>query len=324
MTTKEKLIRLLEDNEGDFLSGNVIADKLGITRAAVWKQIRQLENDGYRIEGIRNKGYRLAPLYDVISAESVSGFLKETKGVVKLEVHDSVGSTNTMLKEKAAELPDWYVIVAGNQTAGRGRAGRSFFSPEGTGIYLSLLLRPDIPVTDAGKLTTAAAVAACRAIEECTDAKPLIKWVNDVFVDGKKVSGILTEASVNFETGEADWIVTGIGLNVYEPEGGFPKELSEIAGSIVKEKQKNLRSRLAASFIEHFYRISKDLSGNTLLKEYKERCFLIGKEIDVLRGEEMIPATALDLTGNYGLLVSYKDGRTEVLSAGEVRVRPVR
>ena len=114
MTTKEKLIRLLENKEGEFLSGNVIAEELGITRAAVWKQIRQLENDGYRIEGVRNKGYRLAPLYDVISADSISKYLKETASVVTLEVHDTLGSTNTYLKEKADGLPDWHVVIAGN------------------------------------------------------------------------------------------------------------------------------------------------------------------------------------------------------------------
>ncbi len=322
-TTKEKLIELLEKQEGEFLSGNVIAERLGITRAAIWKNIKQLENEGYRIEAVTNKGYRLDPENDIVSLQAVRECMREIAGKITLEVCDTVTSTNTLLKERAAELPSWYVMVAGSQSAGRGRTGRDFFSPKGTGVYLSALLRPEIAVSDAGKLTTAAAVAACRAIEACTDAHPEIKWVNDVFVNGKKVCGILTEASVNFETGDPEWIVTGIGFNVYEPEGGFPEEIREIAGAISVKRIKNLRAELAAAFIEHFYQLCSDLFSATLHKEYKRRCFVVGKPIFVLRGEERIPATALDIDKEFGLKVRYEDGKTAVLSAGEVSIRPV-
>ena len=322
MTTKEQLIILLEKSGGEYLSGSAIAESLGITRSAIWKTMKQLKEEGYLIEAVTNKGYRLSSVNDSISENAIREFLGEDADLFTLEVCKTISSTNTILKEKAAELPDWYVLVAGNQNAGKGRAGRSFYSPEGTGVYLSVLLRPEIPVSEAGNLTTAAAIAACRAIEECTDSKPKIKWVNDVFVNEKKVCGILTEASVNFESQSADWIVTGIGFNVYMPEGGFPEALKDVAGSIVEKRQKNLRAKLAARFIQSFYELCKDLTGNSLYHEYKQRCFLIGEPIFVIKGEERIPATAIDIKKNFGLLVRYEDGKEEILSAGEVSVRP--
>lgn len=322
MSTKEKLIELLEKNGEQYISGSAIAENLGITRAAIWKNIRQLEKEGYQIEAITNKGYRLDPLNDAVSAVSLSEALADPGAPFTLEVCSSVSSTNAVLKEKAASLPDWYVLAAGRQTLGKGRSGRSFFSPSDTGIYISILLRPDIPVSDAGKLTTAAAVAACRAIETCTQAKAEIKWVNDVFVNGKKVCGILTEASVNFETGKPDWIVTGIGFNVYEPEEGFPEEIRRVAGAISKERQKNLRVRLAAAFLKEFFALCRDLSGGALYREYKERCFILGKKIDILQGEKRIPAFAEDLTESFSLSVLYEDGTRGELNAGEVSIRP--
>ena len=321
MKTKEKLAELLEQQDGEFLSGNRIAEVLGITRAGVWKNIRQLEQEGYQIEAVTNRGYRLSILNDAVSESAVAAFLR-TQERFTLDVRDSVTSTNSVLKEMAPELPDWYVLIARNQTAGRGRVGRSFFSPGETGIYLSVLLRPEIPVSDAGKLTTASAVAACRAIETCTASKAKIKWVNDVFVNGGKVCGILTEASVNFETGKPDWIVTGIGFNVYPPKDGFPAELAGIAGTVTEKRQKNLRARLAAEYIQNFYEICQNLSGRQLYREYTDRCFIIGQLVYVLKGEERIPAVALDIRPDFSLLVQYDDGREEALAAGEVSIRP--
>ena len=320
--TKEKLIELLEKQNGEYLSGTAIAERLGISRAAIWKNIKQLENEGYLIEAVTNKGYRLDPLSDVVNEKTITENLQNKNGIIQVEVRDEVSSTNTLLKETAQDLPDWYVLAAGSQNAGRGRTGRGFFSPKGSGVYLSVLLRPDIPVRDAGKLTTAAAVAACRTIETWTEAEPVIKWVNDVFVNGKKVCGILTEASVNFETGAPDWIVTGIGFNVYQPEGGFPAEIAATAGAISEHRQNKLRSKLAAGFSYNFYDNFSRLSAVDLHKEYKRRCFIVGKPIYVLRGEEKVPAFAVDIDKDYGLKVRYEDGKTEILSAGEVSIRP--
>lgn len=323
MKNKDLLLKLLMENENDFLSGSNIAKTLGISRAAVWKNIKLLESEGFTIEAVNNKGYRLSESNDGVHEDLINKFLGNNSKEFNLNVFSSIPSTNTWLKENADDLPGWSVAVAGNQTSGRGRSGRSFFSPDGTGVYLSLLLKEKIGFEDAGRLTTAAAVAACNAIEHCTSEIPSIKWVNDVFVRNRKVCGILTEANINYETGFPDWIVTGIGFNVYEPENGFPDEIKDIAGAITLTRKKNLRSELAGFFINDFHRLCSDLNNKTLFNEYKKRCFILGRKIDVLTGKKVKPATALDLREDFALIVRYDDGREEALKAGEVSTRPV-
>ena len=319
--TKERLVRMLAENRGSYLSGSRIAEQLGITRAAVWKQIRSLMAEGYEIDAVTNRGYCLGDRSDVITKEGLLAALGPEGARYTLEVHDSITSTNTVLKERAESLPDWYVIVSGRQTAGRGRIGRSFYSPEATGIYLSVLLRPALPAEQSVRITTAAAVAACRAIEETTERKPGIKWVNDVFVEDRKACGILTEGSLNLETGGLDWVVMGIGFNVYEPEGGFPEEIREIAGPVAAERAGDLRVQLAGSFLRHFGKVCDSLAEASFAEEYRKRSIVTGQNILVLRNGQEIPAFAEDIDGECRLRVRYADGREELLSSGEVSIR---
>ena len=322
VNTKQKLADMLENSKGEYLSGSLLAEKLGVTRAAVWKNIRQLKADGYKIEAVTNRGYRLRREQDAVSEAGIRKALGEQADVFTLEMYDVITSTNTVMKERAESLPEWTVIISGSQTAGRGRIGRSFYSPSDSGIYLSVLLRPALPASESTRITTAAAVAACRAIESCTTARPSIKWVNDVFVNGKKVCGILTEGSLNMETGGLDWAVMGIGLDVYEPDGGYPEEIREVVGSIAQQREKNLRNTLAASFLKQFYTICSSLEEADFAEEYKKRSFLIGEDILVLKGDAVLPARAVDIDKECRLLVQYEDGSREALSTGEVSVRP--
>ena len=322
MNTKQKLADLLENSGGEYLSGSLLAEKLGITRAAVWKNIRRLKADGYKIEAVTNRGYRLGREQDAVSEAGIRAALGEQADIFTLEMYDVITSTNTVMKERAESLPEWTVIISSCQTAGRGRIGRSFYSPSDSGIYLSVLLRPALPASESTRITTAAAVAACRAIESCTTASPRIKWVNDVFVNGKKVCGILTEGSLNMETGGLDWAVMGIGLDVYEPDGGYPEEIREVVGSIAQQREKNLRNTLAASFLKQFYSICSRLEEADFAEEYKNRSFLIGEDILVLKGDAVLPARAVDIDRECRLLVQYEDGSREALSTGEVSVRP--
>ena len=322
VNTKQKLADMLENSKGEYLSGSLLAEKLGVTRAAVWKNIRQLKADGYKIEAVTNRGYRLRREQDAVSEAGIRKALGEQADVFTLEMYDVITSTNTVMKERAESLPEWTVIISGSQTAGRGRIGRSFYSPSDSGIYLSILLRPALPASESTRITTAAAVAACRAIESCTTARPSIKWVNDVFVNGKKVCGILTEGSLNMETGGLDWAVMGIGLDVYEPDGGYPEEIREVVGSIAQQREKNLRNTLAASFLKQFYTICSSLEEADFAEEYKKRSFLIGEDILVLKGDAVLPARAVDIDKECRLLVQYEDGSREALSTGEVSVRP--
>ncbi len=266
---------------------------------------------------------------DTLSENSIRACLGELAELFEPEVFSEIDSTNTYLKKLASQagqshtqdLKTWHTVIASCQTAGRGRMGRTFLSPAETGLYLSVLLRPKTAAGPATRITTAAAVAACLAIESCTEERPQIKWVNDVFIRGKKACGILTEASADPKTGSLDWAVMGIGFNVYEPEGGFPEELRGIAGPIATVRQRDLRSRLAASFLREFYSICRDLEEADYYEAYRKRSFLIGRSINVIRGASVRPAVALDVDRECRLVVRYEDGSEERLSSGEVSVR---
>ena len=336
MNAKQQVSELLENTGRAFVSGSSIADTLGVTRAAVWKCIRQMEAEGYRIE-TGKKGYRLRDDSDAVSKNAILRYLGDAAPLYDVEVLPEVDSTNTYLKRLTPQLrlakgdgdAPWRAVVASSQQAGRGRMGRTFVSPAGTGVYLSVFLTPRLSAQQAVRITTAAAVAACRAIEACCpaedqpDRQPRIKWVNDILIGGKKSCGILTEASIDLESGGLDWAIMGIGFNVYEPEGGFPQELKAIAGPIATCRQRDLRSRIAASFLKQFHDICSDLDGGGFAAEYKRRSFLIGQPIHVIRNGTTRPATALDIDEECRLLVRYEDGSTEALSSGEVSVRPL-
>ncbi len=237
-----------------------------------------------------------------------------------IEVYDRVTSTNTLLKERALSgAAEGCVVVACEQDGGRGRRGRSFYSPGGSGIYMSLLLRPnDLPAQQALSITTMAAVAVCESIEALTEHKASIKWVNDIFVDGKKVCGILTEAGFS-ASGNVDYAVLGIGLNVYTPIGGFPKELSTIAGSISNSVIPGLRNRLVSEIL---WRFIDCYSGRySYIERYKQRSLAIGRRIKVISAVECRDAVALDIDDQCRLIVRYDDGEQDVLSSGEISIK---
>ena len=236
MTTKEKLLALLENSKGTFFSGEEIARTLQVSRAAVWKAVNALREDGYTIDAATNKGYRLSPDSDILSPQGIRRFLKPEYRDLDLTVLPTAPSTNALVREKANQgRPEGCVIIACEQTDGRGRYGRQFFSPVDSGVYLSLLLRPTTySPQQATCLTAAAAAAMCQAIEAVTGQQPGIKWVNDIFLHGKKVCGILTEAAVGLETGTLNYMVLGAGVNLYPPAEGFPEEIKPIAGSVLE------------------------------------------------------------------------------------------
>lgn len=322
MSVKERLLPLLIDCGEDYLSGEDAARILGVSRNAVWKAVSALKEDGYNIEAVTNRGYRLKDGGDVLSSAEIEKNLTFLKGKLNIEVKKTVTSTNALLKEKAAAGADeGTVLIALSQTAGRGRFTRKFFSPSDSGIYMSILLRPRIPAESATLITTAAAIAVAEAAEKLSGRKTGIKWVNDVLIEGKKICGILTEASLNIESGELDYAVLGIGLNVYEPENGFPDEIKNIAGAIFKERGSGNKSRLAAAVLESFFKYYESLSERGFLNAYKERCIVLGKQINVLSQDGSRPATALDIDENCRLRVKYSDGSLGLLSSGEVSIK---
>ncbi len=310
MTTKEIVLRLLEANRGCFVSGEELAGRAGVSRAAVWKAVASLTKEGYVIEGVSRKGYRLVTK-DIFTRDEISKFLRD----IPFYFFDEVDSTNTECKRRLSNgFKAPFVCIARRQSGGRGRRGRSFVSSEG-GIYFSIAL-PANGSFDAELVTTKAVTGIAKAIESL-GFEVGIKWVNDLFVNGKKAVGILTEGVVNLEENCISEVIIGIGTNYTTPS--FPEELRDICTSLYPAGDAPLsRSEFCAREIEETIRAVYD---DNYLEEYRKRCFVLGKDITVLKMNASIPAKAIDLDERAHLVVRYTDGSVEHLSSGEVSIR---
>lgn len=333
MSIKEQVLLLLEENKGEPISGEDIADKLGCTRASVWKAVKSLQSEGYKVKAVNNKGYTLEVSPDVLSEAYIRDKVKASGIDIEIEAKKCVDSTNNVLKALASEgYSKPKVLISEEQTAGKGRRGRSFYSPKNTGIYISFLLFPDVPVSEASMYTTIAATAEAKAIEKVSGFPVDIKWVNDIYMRGKKVSGILTEASTSIEDGSLDYIVVGIGINLYEPEGGFPEEIKHIAGAVYADNSQveNLRNNIASELIIEFINFyNAGLKNKAFLDEYEKRCFVIGKDVRLITPDhEKLSENSADpivhvlgINEKCNLHVRYEDGHEEYLSGGEISVK---
>lgn len=322
MSVKDEVLKQLENNKGTYFSGNELAASLGVSRNAVWKAIKSLEKSGYKISAIPNKGYSLDTENDILSSWSIQQHLKSNE--LNLTVYESVTSTNTVLKELAEQgASHGTVIISQMQTAGKGRMGKKFYSPSKTGIYLSILVKPDIPAAEALFLTTSAAVATAKAIEDVSNKKADIKWVNDIYISDKKVCGILTEAAFNIETGKLDYAIVGIGINICYPQNGFPPEINKIATAVFDKDSDtiNKRSILIAHLLDYFMDYYNNFSTKSYVKEYIERSMLIGRDISVINGNDTIPAIAKEIDNACRLKVQFNDGTEKWLSSGEVSIK---
>ncbi|MDY5683511.1 MAG: biotin--[acetyl-CoA-carboxylase] ligase [Treponema sp.] len=351
MTTKQQVFKTLykaansaENEAAGFVSGQELAAQCNVSRTAVWKAVNSLIKEGIQIQAVTNKGYRLANADDVISIEQLNSFLPENSKIT-FEVHSVIDSTNSECKRQCTQAeflrfgdgqlsPEGeklheHVIVAESQTAGRGRMGRKFYSPAQNGIYLSMIYIPRQTIIQPAKMTATAAVAVCHAIKKVYGIDAKIKWVNDVFANGKKICGILTEGIANFETGEIQAAIVGIGINICETGKGFPQEISGIAGSLFGEKSvKTKRCELAAQIsieLARLYEIQeKDMNSaesRAIMQEYRDLTFLIGKTMEispVINGQQKFMAKAVDITEDAALVVEKEDGTLINLQSGEV------
>lgn len=323
MTTKDRLLALLETQRGSYFSGEELARQLSVSRAAVWKAVQALRAAGYAIDAVPNRGYCLAPGTDILSQGGIQRFVSP-RVPVTVQVLESVSSTNALLRDQAAVgAPEGTAVAAARQTQGRGRLGRSFYSPPDTGVYLSLLLRPCRWAPDqAVRLTTMAALAVCEAVEEVSGLQPGIKWVNDLYLNGRKICGILTEGALSLESGHLDYVVVGIGLNVYTPPEGFPPPLSEVAGALFTAPQPDAKNRLAAAFLNHFWAHYSDPGPAAWAACYRARSLVLGRRITVEGPDGLRPADALDVDEACRLVVRYADdGSTDSLQSGEIRIQ---
>ncbi len=322
MDAVERVLELLQEAQGP-VSGERMAEALGVTRNTVWKAVKHLREQGYAISAATNQGYRLLSESDVLTASNIRRKLEPQASGVAIDVRETVTSTNTVLKEIAEHGGrEGMVVIANKQTMGKGRLGRSFYSPKGGGLYMSVLLRPAFSAEEALSITTAAAVAVARAIDHMTGSRALIKWVNDVYFHGRKVCGILTEASVDFENKGLHYAVLGMGTNLTDPEGGFPPEAAQVAGSLFGRKAPpGARTELAAQILNHFFTYYNALPRRTFMEEYRSRSLLTGMDITFTEGGALWEGTVLGVDDQAQLLVRLPDGTEKLFGAGEVNIK---
>lgn len=327
MTTKEQVLKILNDNNGLFLSGQEIADQIYVTRASVWKAIKALEKDGYQIDAVTNKGYRLKKNVDLIDTSFIQKSISKSWKKTKVLYYDEIDSTNDEAKRLAINTKEDLIIIAGKQSNGHGRKGRDFYSPENTGLYFSVLIHTNNNISSSDGITAIAASAAAVAIDNVifnnTDTTK-IKWVNDIFYKEKKVAGILSEACNYMEDEESNYIIIGFGINVYEPEYGFPKNIKKTAGFLMPNVSQNesKKSKLVAAIVNQLTALSK--SKDTALNIYKSKSMLIGNYVKINsynKDANSKPyAKVTGINSKFHLLVKYDNGKKEELSSGEVSV----
>ena len=324
---QDNILRLLI-RAGGSLSGEEMSKALGVTRAAVWKGVEALRQAGYAISSVPGQGYRLESCPDQLSAGAIAARLSPDVRVGgELVCLDRVDSTNTYLKRRGAEgAPHGLAALAEEQTGGRGRRGRRFESPKGAGLYLSVLLRPDCAPAEAVPLTAWVGVAVCDGVEAACGLRPRIKWTNDIILGGRKLCGILTEMSVEGETGALQYVVAGMGINVRETEEDFARAgLADVATSLAMEGRAVDRCVLAACLLTALDRMAKEFPAEKerWLERYRADCLTPGRQVVLLRPDGPEEARAVGIADDFGLLVERPDGRTEKVTFGEVQVRGV-
>lgn len=322
MAVTDDVLELLENSDGP-ISGEEMAEKLGISRNSVWKAVGKLKEAGYEIQAGTNRGYQLVSSGNVLTPQGVRRLLTGSAKGCAIDVRDSVTSTNTVLKAIAEQGgAEGMALIAQQQTQGKGRLGRTFLSPKGTGLYISILLRPKFSAEESLCVTTAAAVAVAEAIDSVTGKHAMIKWVNDVYLKGRKVCGILTEASVDFENSGLNYAIVGIGVNVQEPPGGFAPEIRDVAGALYQEEvPAGVRTQLAAEILNRFFGFYDHLTQRTFMDAYRERSLLTGMEVTFAQGDTVKEGLVLGVDDEARLQVRLPNGEEKLFSAGEVNIK---
>lgn len=317
---RTKILHDLELHRGEYISGQEFAKSFGVTRAAVWKAVNYLREEGHRIKGLTNKGYRLENFSDVLSAKGIKSHLKPPSRVKRVICLTKTDSTNNYAKHLALNGESHGTLIAANhQTSGRGRRGHIFESPAGKGLYMSLILRPNTDAEKFQMITIADAVAVCLAVEDLypeSRGSLGIKWVNDVYMRGKKICGILTEALTGFESGEIETVITGIGINVSHCK--FPESAGN-AGSIFEDDDMIFgRNELCARVAEYVLKFAENLDDPEIISEYRKRSILTGHEISYIKGETKSYGHVEGIDDTGGLVVLNEAGEFETLRSGEV------
>lgn len=322
MNVKETVLKTLAESGGQFFSGAALAKAVGVSRNAVWKAVKALEADGYVIESVTGKGYRLSESNNRLD-EIIIGRGLETHYIGrKIVLLESVDSTNNYAKELASHgAESGTAVIAETQSSGKGRLGRTFVSPKGSGLYVTVIIRPKLDIADAQLITSCAAVAAAEAVESISGNEVGIKWVNDLYMNGRKICGILTEASLSLETTSLDYAVIGIGINVRSVKEAFEPELLERASSI--EDETGFRADRNALCSELLNRLEVHLDRITereFIPEYRRREILTGNMITAkIKGKPTV-GKAVGIDENANLLMELENGNICSVNCGEANL----
>ena len=322
MNVKETLLGTLAESGGEYISGAMLAEKLGVSRNAVWKAVKSLETEGYSIEAVTSKGYRLSAENNRLSEKLIQAYLKTENFGKQIIVYDEIDSTNTCAKEMASSgISTGTVIIADTQNSGKGRLGRNFVSPKGKGLYMSIIMRPDFDIKTASLITSATACAVADAIENLCRHDVKIKWVNDLYMNGRKICGILTEASLGMEMRSLDYAVVGIGINIRSSEGNFSRELRASATSVEEETGLRIdRNRLCAEVLNSLEKYISGIESRSYIREYRSREILTGNTITANVNGNTIIAFAEGIDDNANLIIKLPDGTIRHLSSGEANL----
>lgn len=325
-THANDVLTLLQNASGQYVSGEYLSRCLGITRSAVWKRIAALKKEGYLIEASTKKGYRLNPDMNAYGRHAIQNALVTRTFGRELKYYEQIDSTNLALKQFAAEgASEGTIVVADCQTAGRGRLGKSWLSAPGKGIWISVLLRPNLHPSEVQTLTLAASVAVCGALETLGISGMGIKWPNDILIGGKKVCGILTELSAEAE--RITWVILGIGLNVNHLKQDFPPEIAATATSLRLSGESNTmlnRSTLAAEILhclEEVYSTYLEKGSSWIVQEWKHWNLTLGRMVRLSSQHEDLTVLAYDIMPDGKLLVKKEDGTSLEVLSGEISIR---
>lgn len=324
MSVREEILATLKENEGDWVSGQALSESLNVSRTAIWKHIKNLLEEGYEIESASKKGYRLSGPANVLTqAEVGSGLATQLFGRESYFYFREIDSTNNRAKALAAEgVPEGTVVVADMQTAGRGRRGRQWFSPSNQGIYVSVVLRPSLPLREISRISLVAAVAVAETLREEYGLDALIKWPNDILIDHKKIAGILSEAVI--DTVGLEYMVVGIGLNINQDLSQFPADLRMPATSLRVEKNQavarvKILQSLLLSLEHHYLRL---LAGDfeSILIRARALSMVLGQQVRLETAEGFVIGKAVDINSDGYLMVVNPDGSVQAVMSGEIDV----
>ncbi|PID82463.1 MAG: biotin--[acetyl-CoA-carboxylase] ligase [Clostridiales bacterium] len=321
MDIRSKVLDTLYSKKGSFVSGEDIARTCDCSRANISKVISSLRKDGYVIDSQTKLGYRMNNLNDKLCEQGVNYYLPRSLHY-DVDYFDEIDSTNTYMKKIALEgIRGRKIVASSYQTSGRGRRGKSFLSPKGTGLYFSILLGDKLEYIDSKMITVLFALCVSETLDELSGKKTGIKWVNDIYLNEKKVCGILSEASFDIESGGLEWIVVGIGINVYLPKKGFDPSIENLAGYIFEHPEHDVFNKIISSVVSRYHDYRENLSTAEIVDRYISKSILKDKKVKILQNKEEYDATVEGIDRNCNLIVVRDNGKKEILSSGEVSIK---